>query len=63
MNFFSGHFREYFWISRSILFFLFGGTDERLDAVLVVTAIVDIAPVNTIIKDISNRDEPVTMVC
>ncbi|MDQ4074120.1 MAG: hypothetical protein M3162_07435 [Thermoproteota archaeon] len=43
--------------------FLFGGTDERLDAVLVVTAIVDIAPVNTIIKDISNRDGPVSMVC
>ena len=51
MNIFSDFGRGYFWIIVPILFFVFGGIDGRIVAIIILISFILVIPLTTLVKD------------
>lgn len=58
MKLLSEYGREYFWIVILIMMFLVGGTDGRVVGLIILISFIIIIPLNTIIKDLIDKDRP-----
>ena len=58
MKFLSDYGREYFWSFAIAVLFLFGKREGRITALLIFISIIIIIPVNTILKEVIDKDRP-----
>ncbi len=62
MEFLSDYGREYFWTFTIAILFLCGKREGKLSALLIFVSIIIIIPVNTVLKDVIDKDRPVLAV-
>ncbi len=58
MEFLSDYGREYFWSIIIVVLFLFGKRDGRITALIIFISIIIIIPVNTVLKEVIDKDRP-----
>ena len=58
MEFLSDYGREYFWSIIIAVLFVFGKRDGRITALLIFISIIIIIPVNTVLREVIDKDRP-----
>lgn len=62
MKFFTDFGRNFFWPLMIIILFIFGRREGRITALVLVISFIVVIPLNTVIKDLINRDRPSTII-